>query len=216
MGLERRRSESERTVVAVGLTGSIGAGKSTALSMFSDLGLEAISADEIVHELYQRPGFISVVVDHFGQGILSSDGSIERVCLAEAVRGKTAELRWLEQATHPLVSEEITRRIQAAATGSLIVCEVPLLFETGFERLFDLVVTIEAAPEVRRHRSIHKFGLQQFGEFENLQASRERRVTGSDMVFVNDGTLDEMRDFVSTVRDRARQMLAPRVREGQS
>lgn len=216
MGLERRRSESERTVVAVGLTGSIGAGKSTALSMFSDLGLEVMSADEIVHQLYQSPGFISVIVDHFGQGILSSGGSIERARLAEAVRGKTAELRWLEEVTHPLVSEEIVRRVEAAPAGSLIVCEVPLMFDTGFERLFDLIVTIEAAPEVRRHRSIHKFGLEQFGEFESLQASREKRVSGSDMVFVNDGTLDEMRDFVGTVRDRALQMLAPGVREGQS
>lgn len=216
MGLERRESDSERTVVAVGLTGSIGAGKSTALRMFADCGLVAMSADELVHALYRRAEVISLITDHFGRGVVDADGMIDRARLAEAVRGRTDELRWLEGVTHPLVSEEIVRRVGTAAPGTLIVCEVPLMFETGFECLFDLVVTIEAAPGTRRDRSIHQFEPEQFEEFESLQASRERRVAGSDMVFYNDGALEVMRDFVGTVCERARAMLAPEVSGGES
>jgi dephospho-CoA kinase len=94
------------------------------------------------------------------------------------------------------VAEEIAKLVESAPAGAVVVCEVPLLFESGFERLFDLIVTVEAGAEVRRLRSVHKFGLEQFAEFEALQATRERRIAGSDLAFVNDGELDELREFV--------------------
>ncbi len=208
MGQERRGSQGARTAVAIGLTGSIGAGKSTALRMFADRGVAVLSADALVHEIYERPEVGALIARHFGQGVIAADGSLERARLAEAVRGNSGELRWLEGVTHPLVSEEIARRMEEAPPGGLIVCEVPLMFEAGLDDLFDLVVTVEAAPEVRRKRSTHKFGLEQFGEFEALQASSQRRVAGSDLVFVNDGTLEELRDFVDRVCERARRILA--------
>lgn len=209
MVLERRADQAERTVVAVGLTGSIGAGKSTALSMFADRGAVVFSADEIVHELYRRPEVIQSVAGHLGQRMLGDDGSIDRARLAAAVRGNAEGLRWLEQLTHPLVAGEIERRIEAAESGRVVVCEVPLMFETGFQRLFDLVITIEAGPEVRRGRSTHKFGLEQLAEFEALQASRQKRTAGSDMVYVNDGALEGLSAFVGEVFENARAMLAP-------
>ncbi len=67
MGQERRGTQSERTVVAVGLTGSIGAGKSTALALFREYGAQVASADSLVHELYGRPEMASRVAEHFGR-----------------------------------------------------------------------------------------------------------------------------------------------------
>ena len=207
MGRERRQAQAGRTVVAVGLTGGIGAGKSTALNLFGKKGAVAFSADGLVHELYQRSEVGTLVAKHFGEEVLTPEGTVDRGRLAEMVQGKPEELRWLEEAVHPLVHDEVVRRIQAAPSGSVLVCEVPLLFETGFESLFDLVVTIEASPEIRRRRSVHEFGAEQFAEFEALQASSERRTAESDLVFVNDGDVAALADFVDLAYEKASQLL---------
>ena len=84
-------------------------------------------------------------------------------------------MRWLEKLTHPLVAEEIERRIGDAPAGTVVVCEVPLLFESGFERLFDLVVTVEAGGETRRRRSTHGFDVEHVlgaGGFAGLQRTQ--------------------------------------------
>jgi dephospho-CoA kinase len=203
MSRERRRSRKGREVAAVGLAGGIGAGKSTALDLFTDLGAMTLSADRLVHELYARPLVAARVGCHFGSEVLDNLGVVDRMRLAEAVRGRPEELCWLEKLVHPLVAEEIERTIEAAPAGTVLVCEVPLLFEAGYERLFDLVVTVEAGAEARRLRSVHGFGLEQFAELEALQASQQRRVEGSDMVFFNDGGFDELARFVSEAYQRA-------------
>ena len=207
MDRERRRSQGRRGVVAVGLTGGIGAGKSTALALFGEAGALVFSADEVVHDLYGLPPVAERVGAHFGGGVLDCCGAVDRPRLAEAVRGRPAELRWLEGLVHPLVAEEIERRVGSAPAGAVVVCEVPLLFESGFAKLFDITVSVEAAGEIRRRRSIHEFGLDQFTELEGLQAPSERRVEGSDLVFVNEGGLADLREFVRSAYESARSLL---------
>ena len=207
MGRERRESQAERTVVVVGLTGSIGAGKSTVLALLGESGALVLSADRLVHDLYQQPAVASQVAEHFGAQVLDGAGAVDRVRLADAVRGRPDELHWLEGVTHPLVAAEIARRVEAAPQGSVVVCEVPLLVESGFEHLFDLIITVEAGSEVRRLRSTHQFGLEQFTELEALQASTEQRVLGSDIVLSNDGDLPQLRESVRQAYEVARGML---------
>lgn len=190
-------------VVAVGLTGGIGAGKSTALAFFGELGAITVSADAIVHELYSRQEIANQVAARFGAAVLGAEGGVDRTRLAEAIRGRRRDLRWLEELTHPVVSEALVDVVNEAPPGSIVVCEVPLLFEAGFEDLFDLIVTIEASPQTRRQRSVHEFGLGQFAEFERLQAASERRVAGSDLACFNDGDLVALGDFVRSAYDRA-------------
>jgi dephospho-CoA kinase len=207
MGRKRRETQARREVVSVGLTGGIGAGKSTALAMFGELGALTFSADEVVHDLYEQPAVGALVGAHFGRGVLDEHQAVDRPRLAETVRGRPDELHWLEKLTHPRVAKEIERRIGEAPEGTVVVCEVPLLFESGHETLFDLMVTVEAGEELRRRRSVHGFGLDQFSELEGLQASSERRREGSDLVFVNDGGLDDLRDFVRRAYESARGLL---------
>jgi dephospho-CoA kinase len=196
-------------VVAVGLTGGIGAGKSTALAIFAELGALTTSADQIVHDFYTQPAFVAGIVGHFGPGILDADGSIDRRRLAEMVKGRGDKLQWLERLTHPLVADEIERIIHEAPAGSIVVCEVPLLFESHFEELFDLLVTIEAPHEHRFSRSAHRFDPVVFGEFEALQASSEERISGSHLAYFNDGSRDDMREFVRDAYARAVSLLEP-------
>jgi dephospho-CoA kinase len=200
-------SQGRLDIVAVGLTGGIGAGKSTALTLFGEMGALTMSADTVVHELYQRPGPAALVAERFGSDVVDSQGYVDRARLAEAIRGRRRELRWLEELTHPLVVEDMARRMNEAPDGSVVVCEVPLLFEAGFEALFDLIVTVEAGPETRRRRSVHQFDIELFTEFEKLQAPSKRRIERSDLVFQNDGSLDDLRGFVRHAYERAAALL---------
>ena len=202
--------EERRLVVAIGLTGGIGAGKSTALRLFGDLGARTLSADALVHGLYEQPAVSSRIAAHFGPEVLDGRGAVDRARLGRLVLGRPGELRWLEELTHPLVAGEIRRRLETAPEGSIVVCEVPLLFEAGYESLFDVIVTVEADAASRRSRSTHGFGLEQFGELEGLQASTERRVAGSHLSFFNDGNPDELRVFVRKAYDRALELLRER------
>ena len=207
MGRERREREGARAVVVIGLTGGIGAGKTTALIMFQELGARTLSADQVVHDLYQQPEVADAVSAHFGEAVLDGEGGVDRSRLASAVRGHPLELRWLEELTHPRVVEEIERRIARVPAGSVVVCEVPLLFESGYEELFDLIVTVEADAEIRRQRSTHRFGLDQFAELEELQSSPEERRRGSDLVYVNNGDFAGLREFVAHAHHSALQLL---------
>lgn len=209
MGRERRDGRGRRDVVVVGLTGGIGAGKSTALALFAQEGAQVLSADEVVHGLYHDADVCTLIGEHFGRGVLSDDGrSVDRACLAAVLRGRRDELHWLESLTHPLVAAEIERRIDAASPGTVMVCEIPLLFESGLEQLFDLVVTIEAGEEIRRLRSVHGFDLRQFGELEDRQLSSTERAAASDLVFYNDGAPQELAGFVHRAYEDAQGRLA--------
>lgn len=194
-------------VVAVGLTGGIGAGKSTALAMFRDLGAVVLSADRVVHALYAEPEVTKQLVGRFGEDILAEDGTIDRRRLAQKVQGNLEALRWLEHLTHPRVRRAISRVIAEAPSGSVVVCEVPLLFEAGFADLFDLIVTVEAGPHTRRARSVHGFASELFAQFEGLQASAERRARASDLVYFNDGSIEDLSDFVRQAYRHAQAML---------
>ena len=201
-GVGVRRADAA-PVVAVALTGGIGSGKSTALAMFSDEGALTLSADQIVHDLYREPAVVARIAERFGDGVVGQDGSVDRRSLSEAVGENPEHLRWLEEVTHPLVAAEIERSIADAPPGSVLVCEVPLLFEAGLEEFFDLIVTVEASPEERMRRSAHRTSMEAFLEFDRLQASAARRAVGSDLVFHNEGDLGALRTFVRSAYTRA-------------
>jgi dephospho-CoA kinase len=196
-------------VAAVGLTGGIGAGKSTALKYFGEAGALTLSADEVVHQLYSREEVKRALAEHFGVELLAVGGEVDRLRLAEAVRGRRDQLAWLESLTHPLVADEVKRFIGKAPSGSVVVCEVPLLLEAGMQDLFDIIVTIEARADLRRQRSTQTFDEELFGEFEALQASTDRRIQDAHLAFHNDGALPDLRRFVDVVCDRARAMVQP-------
>lgn len=137
----------------VGLTGSIGAGKSLALREFARLGAEAISTDAIAHDLSKpgRPGYRRIV-RAFGRSILDPDGALSRRRLAEKVFKRPAQRRRLERLLHPLILGEMRRRLRASARP-VAVADVPLLFEAGLAKDFDLTLLV-AAPQALRLRRV--------------------------------------------------------------
>jgi len=190
--------------ISIGLTGGQAAGKSTALRFFAEAGALPLSSDQIVRDLYRRPEVIRAVFDRFGDEVAAADGGLDRVALRERTAGDVGALDWLEELLHPLVGREIAEQIGRALAGSIVVVEVPLLFEAGLEDAFDFVVTIEAPPEVRRKRASGREGSSLFELLDQRQLSSEARRAGADFVYVNDVCPEDMAQFVHEVIERVR------------
>jgi len=147
-------------VITLGLTGSIGMGKSTTAAMFARHGVAVHDADRAVHRLYGRGGAaVASVGDLFPDAV--AEGAIDRAALAALVQGDRAALAALEAIVHPLVRNEETRFLAAArAAGRRIaLVDVPLLLETGGEQRVDMVVVVTAAPEIQRARVLARPGM---------------------------------------------------------
>jgi dephospho-CoA kinase len=183
--------------VAVAITGGIGAGKSEALAAFARHGAATVSSDEIVHELLRSdPEIHAALAEHFGPEVVGPDGA-DRARIAEIVFNDPAQLEWLEELLHPRVAEQnLAWRAEQAARAdppALTVSEVPLLYESGADRRFDVVVVITAPEPVRRER--RPVG----DERERRLLPVDEKVALADYTYVNDGTLEELDGFVADV-----------------
>lgn len=165
----------------LGLTGGIGAGKSSALAAFARRGFPTLSSDDVVHGLYADPAVREAVVQRFGADVLAPSGEVDRAALARVVFADDAARRWLEALLHPLVAESLERFRAAHDHGELIVHEVPLLFEAALEDRYDLVVVVTAPVEIRRARSPARFD-----ERAGYQLPEAEKAARADRVIVND------------------------------
>lgn len=149
----------------IGLTGSIGMGKSTTARFFAKAGVPVHDADAIVHRLYE--GEAAPAIEAAFPGTTAS-GKVDRLKLAERVLGDKAALRQLESIVHPLVREAETRFLaEAERKGAPVaVLDIPLLFETGGQERVDAVVTVSAPAEVQRERLLQRAGMTE----EKLEA----------------------------------------------
>jgi dephospho-CoA kinase len=182
---------------AVAITGPIGAGKSAALEAFARHGAATTSSDEIVHELLRSdPEIHAALAERFGPEVVGPDGA-DRARIAEIVFNDPAQLEWLEELLHPRVAEQnLAWRAEQAARAdppALTVSEVPLLYESGADRRFDVVVVITAPEPVRRER--RPVG----DERERRLLPVDEKVALADYTYVNDGTLEELDGFVADV-----------------
>lgn len=185
--------------MAVAVTGGIGAGKSEALRAFARHGAAVVSSDEIVHELLREDAEVKrAVVDRLGEGVLGPDGEIDRAKVGEIVFSDPGALRWLERLLHPRVVARYLRWREGLAElpdpPAVCVTEVPLLYEVGGETRFDKVVVVTASPEVRVARRIGPIR-----ERERRLLPDEEKAKRADFLYVNDGTLAELDEFVSGV-----------------
>jgi dephospho-CoA kinase len=178
--------------LAVALTGGIAAGKSEALRAFARRGAAVISSDDVVHRLYREDeGLQAVLRDRWGERVFR-DGEVDRAEIGRIVFSDRAELAWLEAELHPRV-RAATDAWLAEQTADIAVAEIPLLFETGGEKRFDLVVVVTAPPEVREERR------GTVAEREDRLVPEEEKVQRADFSYVNDGSLEELDDFVAGV-----------------
>jgi dephospho-CoA kinase len=142
----------------LGLTGSLGMGKSTTARFFAEEGVPVHDADSVVHRLYDREAAAAIEAAFPGT---TAGGKVDRDKLAARVLGDSAALKRLEAIVHPLVQEAERRLLaQAESRGEKVaVLDIPLLFETGGEERVDAVVVVSAPPDVQRSRALERPGM---------------------------------------------------------
>ncbi|QSF54589.1 dephospho-CoA kinase [Brevundimonas fontaquae] len=147
-------------MILLGLTGSIGMGKSTTTAMFADLGAVVWNADDAVHRLYAPGGAAVGPVGEAFPGVLV-DGAVDRTRLAEALGKDDTAFRRLEAIVHPLVAQGRAADLEAARTAGvkLGVLDIPLLFETGGDKGVDAVVVVTADPAIQAERVLARLGM---------------------------------------------------------
>lgn len=175
----------------IGLTGGIAAGKSEALAAFERLGAATISSDGIVHELLDNEPMLSALTGRWGSEV-AAGGTVDRSKVGEIVFADPAELAWLEERIHPLVGGRIASWLETLTAGTRVaVIEVPLLFETEMEGLFDATVTVHTSDGVRHARAEAR-GHTLVEEREARQLEQAEKARRADHVVQNDGTIEEL------------------------
>jgi dephospho-CoA kinase len=177
-------------VLLVGLTGGIGAGKSTVSAALAQRGATVVDADLITREV-QAPGtpVFQAMVDRFGPGIVAADGSLDRQAVADIVFTDTEALADLNALVHPAVGAEIARRLgEATEADGVVVLDVPLLVESGRDDMAATIV-VDADPEVAVSRLVAQRGFTEADARARIarQASRQDRLDRADFVIHNDG-----------------------------
>lgn len=145
-------------MIVLGLTGSIGMGKSTTADMFRELDIPVFDSDATVHMLYQNEAVIPVG-EKFPEAVV--DGRIDRQCLGAYVIGKPENMKALEAIVHPLVAEKRREFLEAARQlkAHMVVLDIPLLFETGSDQFCDKVLTVTAPEAIQRKRVLARNGM---------------------------------------------------------
>ncbi|OLF75552.1 dephospho-CoA kinase [Maricaulis sp. W15] len=189
-------------MLRVGLTGSIGMGKSATAQILREAGIPVFDSDAAVHALYARGG---AAVDAVGQAFpgVVIDGAIDRRRLAEALNADPAGFEVLEGIVHPLVNEarEAFVAEQAAAGHNILVFDVPLLFETGGDKHVDVVIVVHAPDDVRRARVLQRPGMTaaKLDAIIARQLADSVKLERADHVVETSGGIEDARRQVATI-----------------
>ena len=185
----------------VGLTGGIGAGKSEALRALEELGAATLSTDEIVHELLKTEELHRLVAERFGEDLIG-EGGLDRSKLAERAFATPEDREWLEGQLWPRVGRRVTEWREAVDASEPLpraaVVEVPLLFESGMQAAFDHTLAVIAEEQVRAERAGLR-GHTALASRTGRQLSQEEKARRADFVVRNDGTLEELRQELSSM-----------------
>jgi dephospho-CoA kinase len=181
----------------VGLTGGLGAGKSEALRLLGELGAATLSTDAVVHELLATDELRDEVGARLGPEVVR-DGALDRPAIAEAVFGDDEARAWLEGVLWPRVGERVAAWRERVGDDRVAVVEVPLLFESGMESVFDRTIAVVADEEVRERRATAR-GHASVAERAGRQLTQAEKAEKADFTVRNDGSLTDLREALSQV-----------------
>lgn len=190
-------------MLRIGLTGGIASGKSAVAEMFAERGAELIDTDAIARELVV-PGSdgLQAIVRAFGREILDEDGALDRRSLRRIVFADPVSRRKLEAILHPRIRAAAIERA-AASSAPYVVLAVPLLFESGFERLVDRSLVVDCPVEVQLERLMQRDGIDEPEARAMIEAQMQRGVrrAAADDVIDNDGSIDATRAQVDRLHE---------------
>jgi len=185
----------------VGLTGGMGAGKSTALAALERLGAQVISSDAVVHELYEGEQLREAVVGRFGPEV-APGGVVDRAAVAKRAFATADDRAWLESLVWPLVGAHVAAWLEHARAMPPVppaaIVEVPLLFEAGLERLYDATIAVISEESLRQQRAASR-GHALADERAARQLSQREKAARATFVVHNDGTVEDLERELSAI-----------------
>jgi dephospho-CoA kinase len=194
----------ESSFPLIGLTGGMGAGKSTALEALDRLGAVVQSTDAVVHELYEGAQLRDAVIARWGEEV-APNGKVDRAEVARRAFADEAGRAWLEATVWPLVGERMGAWLEQARAINppprAAVVEVPLLFEAGMEGMYDATIAVVAPEQLREQRAASR-GHALPEERAARQLSQEEKARRATFVVRNDGTQEDLRRELSAVLDK--------------
>jgi dephospho-CoA kinase len=195
-------------MIIIGLTGSIGMGKSTVAAMFAEEGAPSFNSDTAVHSLYAPGGAAVAPVEAAFPGV-TKDDAIDRVALSARVVGNADEIKRLEAIVHPLVRQAQMRFLQDQrdAGATFVVLDIPLLFEGNGAKFVDKTVVVSAPADVQRARVLARPGMsvEKFEAILALQMPDAEKRALADFVIDTGGSFDDTRTQVRAVLDALRE-----------
>ncbi len=187
-------------MIVIGLTGGIGTGKSVVANMLREMGAALVDSDELAREVV-APGqpALAEIAAAFGPGVLAADGTLDRKALGGIIFADTAQRRRLEAITHPRIREASARRVEAAKAAGyrVCVCDVPLLYEVGYDALglYDEIWVVTAPEDVQiaRVRARDHLSAEEAARRLRAQWPLALKAQRADRVIDNGGSTEETR-----------------------
>lgn len=195
-------------MITIGLTGSIGMGKSTTAAMFKEAGCPVFDADRAVHDLYEKGGeAVPIIRAVFPDAI--KEGAIDRGVLGRYMREDPIQLEVLESFIHPLVGNKRTQFFEDNKSADITVLDVPLLFETGLDKFVDHIVVVTAPAKIQRARVLSREGMTE--ELFKVLLSKQmpdaiKRKRADTLIFTDMGlenAREQVHSLLRKIRDKA-------------
>ena len=195
-------------MLIIGLTGGIGSGKSVASDKFKSLGIDVVAAD-VASRTVVEPGkpALKEIQDHFGSGIITAEGKLDRNKLREIIASDPEKREWLESVLHPRIGEQIKKEI-SESTSAYTLFVAPLLFETNSQEMCSRVVVVDVPKDVQIQRTAKrdKVSSNQVEQMVAAQMKREKRLEKADDVLLNNGTIEDLEKQVEELHKKYIQM----------
>jgi len=192
----------KKAKLVLGITGSMGSGKSTVARMFKDKDCQLIDADKLAHESFNIGSVVyKKVIASFGRGILKHNNCIDRASLAGLAFASKASLTKLNKIVHQAVISDIRRRIKNS-DKKIIILDAALIIETGLKKIVDKLLVVKASRGMRILRSQKRLGLSRNEVSRRLkyQISQDEKIRLADFIIDNSGLISKTRKQVSEIR----------------
>lgn len=198
-------------MLKVGLTGGIASGKTTVANLFKDLGAEIIDSDEICYRLMapDRPAYHEIIA-HFGPSCLNPDKTLNRDYLRERILYNSSDKQILEKILHPKVLSYTKMRLKQMQPKAIVIVDVPLLFEVGWQKYFDYTIVVYTEKEICLNRlTKSKLSKQEAEQFFRLQIPLKEKVKKADFIIDNSGNLENTKKQVEELWKKLIKLLYP-------
>ncbi|GES52632.1 dephospho-CoA kinase [Rhizobium sp. NBRC 114257] len=187
-------------MIRIGLTGSIGMGKSTSAKLFAEAGIPVNDSDAVVHDLYSGEAVPLVEAAFPGT---TADGRVDRQKLSQKLAGDPSGFKRLEAIVHPLVRdrERLFLERQREADADMVVLDIPLLFETGADKRLDKIVVVSCDPQIQRERVLARRGMteEKFNMILSRQTPDAEKRARADYVIDTGGSIEAAGEQVKEI-----------------